>query len=143
MLSPRLIVTPATLKSAVAWRALTWTGGSKRSSSSTALAVRSGRLAEQGPLFGMAGERDEGVAERSGDGLVAGEEQEPDHPDDLVVVQRGAVVGGGERGDQVIAGFAATLSDHVPEVGVQLGEALAHRCRVERGQRLQHPADLP
>ena len=64
-----------------------------------------GAVAKERALFRVAGQRDEGVAEHPGDGLVAGEEQEGDHGDDLVVVEGVPVVGGGEGGDQVVSGF--------------------------------------
>ena len=96
-----------------------WTGESKRNTSSTAPGQRPvARAALQ--LVGMARQEGHAVADEVHGGLEPGLEQQHRHAAQLVVGQPTRfVMGGDERGEDVVAGVAAQCLEVLEHPGVQ------------------------
>ena len=89
-----------------------------------------GVVAEPGELVRVVEQRQHAVADQVGGGLVAGDQQEAQHVQHLALAQPlAAVLGMGERAQDVVAGRRRTLLDDWPEPGV---ERLAGRCAAPR-----------
>ena len=106
--SPRRKRWPKSSTSSSAKRVKRWSGGSKRSTSSTVAAVASGVGEERGGVEAGGEDRRDAVADRVHRRLVAGVEQQHAGGDELVGVEPVAGgLGGDQLGDQVVGRAAA------------------------------------
>ena len=123
------------------------TGGSWRSTSSTALGHSSGSVAQQRELVGVLVEQGEAVAEQVDGGLEAGGEHEPDGGLELGVGEPAVVVAGGdELAEQVVAGVAADGLDVVGEPAPRTprsADSIARKLRQRRPRSRLGAAAVP
>ena len=100
-------------------------------------------VAQQRPLFGMLREGDQAVADQGCRRLAAGEQQESEHGEQLVVVQLLTVIGrSDEDRDQIVARLDASLLYHLGEVDVQFGDASIDDLGVEAVEWIDKPSDV-
>ena len=98
-----------------------------------ALGTADGSVAHLGCLVGMGEEQPQRGRDEPGGGVVAGQQDEHDHGQELVARQVLAVLfGGQEPRDQVVAGMPPALVDQVGGVGQELvGGTARGRQQVE------------
>ena len=97
------------------------TGVVKRRSSSTAGWVEGRVRSPEIGLVGVLDEREGRAADEVGRGVVAGQHEEEDHGDDLVVAEGVAVVAGLEEGgDHAVVGAGPALFGQPEQHGVEL-----------------------
>ena len=106
-------------------RAVNGVIGSKRRTSSTARGASSGLLGQQRPLLRVVGEQPQRVGELRLGRVDAADQDVEDEVDELDVGEPVALLlGGDQRGDEVLAGLRAAAVEQLARVRVELGHRL-------------------
>ena len=99
---------------------------------------------EPGELVRVGEQRQHSVTDQIGGGLVAGDQQEPQEVQHLALAEAlAAVLGVGQRAQDVVAGRTPALGDERPEIRVErLLRVLGDGALAEARRRLQQPGAL-
>ena len=135
---------PFTAQSARTRRNVVCTGESKRSSSSTVAGMRPGSSRSRTSWSGLSSSASMPLPIRLVVVLVAGDQQETQHVQHLALAQPlAAVLGVGQRAQDVVAGRVPALRDDSPEIRVELPRRLlGDRALTAAHRRLQQAGAL-